>query len=63
MVGAAILRIVGYGAQGLAARHPVYCIILYLLPLLGVAVGAADMMGFTVSSLFRRTAQPQEAAA
>ena len=62
-VGAALLRIVGYGAQGLAARHPAYCILLYLLPLLGVAVGLADMMGFTLSSLFRRAPGPQEAAA
>jgi lipopolysaccharide export system permease protein len=62
-VGAAVLRIVGYGAQGLAARHPAYCIVLYLLPLLGAAVGLADMTGFSVSSLFRRAPLAPEAIA
>ena len=53
-IGAAVLRIAGYGAQGLAARHPAYCIILYLIPLLGVAAGGADIMGLTPSALFVR---------
>jgi lipopolysaccharide export system permease protein len=62
-IGAAVLRIVGYGAQGLAARHPIYCTVLFLLPLLGGAIAVADIMGFTLSSLFRRAPPPQEAAA
>jgi lipopolysaccharide export system permease protein len=53
-IGAAVLRIVGYGTQGLAARHPAYCVVLYLIPLLGAAAGAADLMGWTPSTLFRR---------
>ncbi|HTW33113.1 MAG TPA: LPS export ABC transporter permease LptF [Rhizomicrobium sp.] len=62
-IGAAALRIVGYGAQGLAARHPVYCIVLYLVPLLGMAAGIADINGFSLSTLVRRAPEPQEAAA
>jgi lipopolysaccharide export system permease protein len=57
---AAILRIVGYGAQGLAARQPIFCILLYLIPLLGVAAGAADVMGFSLSDLFNRRRKPME---
>jgi lipopolysaccharide export system permease protein len=44
-IGAALLRIVGYGAQGLAQRHPAYCVVLYLIPLLGAAIGLADILG------------------
>jgi len=44
-VGAAVLRIVGYGAQGMAARQPVLCILLYLIPMLGAAIAYADMTG------------------
>jgi lipopolysaccharide export system permease protein len=62
-IGAAVLRIVGYGAQGLAARQPVFCILLYLLPLLGVAVGLADILGYTPSALFRSARQPIEVPA
>jgi hypothetical protein len=55
---------VGYGAQGLATRHPINCIVLYLVPLLGMAVGLADINGFSLSSLFRRAPPPpQEATA
>ena len=38
--GAAGLRLIGYGAQGLAAANPEYCFVLYLLPLTGAAIGA-----------------------
>jgi lipopolysaccharide export system permease protein len=54
-IGALVLRIVGYGAQGLA--------VLYLVPLLGIAAGLADINGFSLSALFRRAPPPQEAAA
>lgn len=60
---AALLRIVGYGAQGAAARQPALCILLYLLPLLGIAIGYVDVMGVSPATLvaaLRRT--PQEAA-
>jgi hypothetical protein len=59
---AAILRIVGYGAQGLAARQPLFVILLYLIPLLGVAAGAADVMGFSLSDLFDRRRKKLEEA-
>ncbi|HUO94106.1 MAG TPA: LptF/LptG family permease [Rhizomicrobium sp.] len=62
-IGAAVLRIVGYGAQGLAVRQPVFCIVFYLLPLLGMAIGFADIMGFTSLSLFRGRRRPVEAMA
>ncbi len=37
----ATLRIVGYGAQGIAARSPALCALLYLLPLAGIGIAAA----------------------
>ena len=40
MMGAA-LRLLGYAAQGTAARKPEYVVVLYLLPLAGALVGAA----------------------
>lgn len=46
------LRIVGYGAQGMAARSPALCVLLYLVPLLGAAVGFADVLGLKPASLF-----------
>jgi len=50
----ATLRIVGYGAQGVAARNPALCIILYLIPLLGAAIGLVDILGLWPVSLFAR---------
>lgn len=52
-VVAVALRIAGYGAQGIAARNPVFCIVLYLMPLVGAGIGLADMMGITATSLLR----------
>jgi lipopolysaccharide export system permease protein len=40
LMGAA-LRLVGYAAQGLAARNPEFNFILYLLPLMGILIAAA----------------------
>lgn len=40
LMGAA-LRLVGYGAQGMAAHDPQLTVLLYLLPLAGIAVAAA----------------------
>jgi lipopolysaccharide export system permease protein len=37
----ASLRLLGYAAQGTAARKPEYVVVLYLLPLAGALVGAA----------------------
>jgi lipopolysaccharide export system permease protein len=57
-IGASLLRIVGYGAQGAAARDPALCVILYLLPLLGAAIGFADIMGINPASLLVRRSVP-----
>ena len=38
--GGAGLRLIGYGAQGIAARSPQYCVLLYVLPLAGALIGA-----------------------
>jgi lipopolysaccharide export system permease protein len=40
-VAGGVLRLVGYGAQGLAARSPEWIALLYLFPLIGMAAGAA----------------------
>jgi lipopolysaccharide export system permease protein len=61
-VGTAVLRIVGYGAQGAAARQPIFCLLLYLMPLLGVCIGLADIMGLFPGALFRRRRAPLQEA-
>ncbi len=53
-IGAAILRIVGYSVQGLAARQPVLCILFYLVPFVGSAVALADISGFEPRTLLDR---------
>ena len=62
--GCLALRIIGYGAQGLAARQPIFCVVLYLIPLLGVAIGYADMQGVKLAlpSTFRRRFAHEAAA-
>jgi lipopolysaccharide export system permease protein len=45
-LGAAVLRIIGYSAQGWAARQPALCVLFYLIPLAGMAIAMADMSGF-----------------
>ena len=37
----ATLRLVGYAAQGVAARSPALCALLYLLPLAGIGIAGA----------------------
>jgi hypothetical protein len=37
----ALLRLLGYAAQGTAARNPAFLPVLYLLPLAGMVLGAA----------------------
>lgn len=63
-VGAVVLRIIGYGVQGIAARHPTLCILLYVVPLLGAAIGYADIVGFVPAKLLGSRRGPlQEAPA
>jgi hypothetical protein len=42
---AAGLRIAGYGVAGLAASNSVYCILFYLLPLIGIAGATIVLAG------------------
>jgi lipopolysaccharide export system permease protein len=51
-ISAAALRLGGYVAQGIAARNPPLCVLLYLLPLLGIGAALLDLSGFAFSSLF-----------
>jgi lipopolysaccharide export system permease protein len=50
-VAAGMLRLLGYGAQGMAVRHPSAAFVLYLIPLLGGFVAGLDFMGFGLPSL------------
>src|SRR5882672_4460312 len=64
MMGAA-LRLLGYAAQGTAARKPEYVVLLYLLPLAGVLIGGAILADVPlVPASLRRVflRQPGEAA-
>lgn len=54
----AALRIIGYGAQGVAARQPVFCVLLYFMPLLGATIGLADITGISPATLFARWRAP-----
>jgi lipopolysaccharide export system permease protein len=62
-VGAAVLRIAGYGAQGMAARSPALCVLLYLVPLFGAALALADIMGWTKLAFVNPWHQPVGEAA
>ncbi|MBV8800529.1 MAG: LptF/LptG family permease [Alphaproteobacteria bacterium] len=44
-LGAGLLRLLGYGAQGLAVRHPAACAMLYLIPALGAVVAVLEIRG------------------
>ena len=60
---AALLRIAGYGVQGLATHHPSLCVLFYLIPLGGAAAAAAMLMGFDPLDLLRaKPAAPELAA-
>jgi lipopolysaccharide export system permease protein len=55
----AFLRLVGYAAQGLAARSPQFLVILYLIPLAGILVSAAILSDLPlIPGSLRRTATP-----
>jgi lipopolysaccharide export system permease protein len=61
-VTAALLRIAGYGVQGLATRHPALCVFFYLIPLAGAAVAASLLAGFEPVERIRRRLLPEFAA-
>jgi lipopolysaccharide export system permease protein len=51
---AGIIRIIGYGAQGAAARNPTLCLLLYLIPLAGAGLALLDIAGFDPASILSR---------
>jgi lipopolysaccharide export system permease protein len=51
-IGAATLRIGGYGIQGIAARNPIFCVLFYLIPLAAGAAALADIQGFNIRRFF-----------
>jgi lipopolysaccharide export system permease protein len=44
-LGGAVLRMIGYGVQGAAARNPYLSFLLYFVPLTGVAIASAILAG------------------
>jgi hypothetical protein len=55
----AALRLVGYGAQGLAARKPEFVVILYVLPLAASVIAAAVLSGVPfIPEALRRALRP-----
>jgi len=63
VVVAALLRIAGYGIQGLATHHPSFCVLFYLIPLLGAAAATALLMGFDPLETIRGKPSALESAA
>lgn len=59
-LGAAIVRIAGYGVQGLAVGSPSLVFLFYLIPLLGAAVALAVLAGVNPAQWFKRS-EPVEA--
>src|SRR6185503_3839411 len=61
----ALLRLLGYAAQGTAARNPAFLSVLYLLPLAGMVIASAvladvPLVPLSLKRLFSRA--PREAA-
>jgi lipopolysaccharide export system permease protein len=54
--GAVALRLVGYGAQGIAAYQPQFWLVLYLLPLAGTALGMLILARVPLAPAFIRRA-------
>jgi len=59
-LGAAVVRIAGYGVQGLAVGSPSLVFLFYLIPLLGAAVALAVLAGVNPAPWFKRS-DPVEA--
>jgi lipopolysaccharide export system permease protein len=51
---AAVLRIVGYGAQSMAARNPSLLFLLYLIPIAGGVLALIDLQGTLLPGLLDR---------
>jgi lipopolysaccharide export system permease protein len=61
-LAAAALRIAGYGVAGPAASHPALFALFYVIPLLGVVLAWAVLMGWSPAALMARR-RPAGAAA
>jgi lipopolysaccharide export system permease protein len=61
-IGAAALRIAGYGVQGIAARNPLFCVLFYFIPLAAGVAAFADIAGFDIRRIMTqirsRAAEP-----
>ncbi|HET7335199.1 MAG TPA: LPS export ABC transporter permease LptF [Rhizomicrobium sp.] len=57
---AASLRILGYGAQGLAVRYPILNIILYLIPILGAGAALLEISGANPLNAWLQARQTNE---
>ncbi|HWA30484.1 MAG TPA: LPS export ABC transporter permease LptF [Rhizomicrobium sp.] len=53
-VFAALLRIVGYGAQSMAARNPSLIFLLYFIPIMGGALALLDLRGVNLATALDR---------
>ena len=62
IAAAVAIRIAGYGIQGLAISNPAFCVLFYLIPLIGAGLGMASLAGVDPREWFRRHARVAEAA-
>jgi len=62
-VAAGLIRLIGYAAQGMVARHPPAFVLLYLIPLAGAALASMEIRAgqLPFASLFRRSLVPEPA--
>jgi hypothetical protein len=49
-----MVRIVGYGAQSMAARNPSLTFLLYLIPILGAGLALLELQGTVLPRLLGR---------
>ena len=56
MLIAAGVRIAGYGIQGLAVSNPLFCVLFYVVPILGAGIGFAELMGVNPINWLRKPA-------
>ena len=60
---AAVLRIIGYGAQSMAARNPALLFLLYVIPILGGGIALLELEGTWLPRLFSHQQHAEPAAA
>ena len=61
-LAAAGIRVLGYGAQAMAARTPALNALMYLLPLVAGSLALADLMGVPIFTFSRRPRAVEEAS-